>query len=128
MRLKFLTCTVAAVLAVPLVALAGAPGKKVAQSTARGDYAVASLGKNVSRPIALYARVVARPKQRVDGAYTVVCSKGFGAGSKSDSFRGRTPYVRRMRMPYARPRSCSVGMSAQLRRSGFLKLQLYAKK
>src|SRR4051812_22092623 len=102
------------------------PGHKVGQGTAHGDFAVAVASANVNHPHALYVRVKSRPHQRASGAYTVVCSRGFGAGSKSANFHGRTTFYRRMRMPYHRPSSCSVSADAQLSHGGFIKVQIYA--
>ena len=110
------------------LAIAGtAPGRKIGQGTGRGDYAVASAGATARHPRALYLRVVSRPKQRVNSSYSLTCGKRYGAGSKSGNFSGYGIYVRRMRMNYARPDVCYIGATAQLRRSGFLKLQIYKK-
>jgi len=63
-------------------------------------------------------RVLARPNQRVDANWVVICSKGFGAGSKSGKFAYRTPITQRLRMPMVRPDDCTVSGGAQLQRSG----------
>jgi hypothetical protein len=63
-------------------------------------------------------RVLARPNQGVEAEWTMVCSMGFGAGSKSGRFAGGTPVTRRLRMPMRSPSECTVSGSAQLRRSG----------
>jgi hypothetical protein len=107
-------------------AFAGVPGKKFAQETANGDYAVAAAAGNVDRPKAIYLRVKSRPHQKVTGSWLVICSRGYGAGSKDGDFQGQTPLVRRLKMPYKRPSSCTVSASAQLSDGGFLKVQLYA--
>ena len=115
-------CTLVAAAA----ALGGAPGKKFAQEVANGEYAIAVAAGNVDRPHAIYLRVQSRPHQRASGAWTMTCSKGFGAGSKSGQLRGVTPFVRKLRMPYKRPSSCTASASAQLSSGGFVKVQLYA--
>jgi hypothetical protein len=56
-----------------------------------------------------------------------VCAKGFGAGSKSGSFRGRGSRKKKLRLPMKRPDSCSVGASAQLSRGGKITIKLIAK-
>jgi len=107
-------------------AIAGVHGSKIAQETARGDYAIAVAAGEVGHPTAIYLRVKSRPHQKVSGAWTVVCSKGYGAGSKSGDFSGTTTLVRKLRMPYKHPSSCTASASAQLQDGGFIKVQLYA--
>jgi hypothetical protein len=116
---------------VPLVAtaaLGGVRGKKIAQETANGEYAIAAAAGDADQPRALFLRVKSRPKQTVSGSWLIVCSRGSGAGSKSGDFEGKTTLVRKLRMPYKKPSSCTVSASAQLDEGGFLKVQLYAKR
>lgn len=115
-----------AVLLLAAVAFGAVPGKKFAQETANGEYAVAVAAGNTDDPSAIYLQVKSRPTQKVSGAWTVVCSKGYGAGSKSGNFKGTTTMVRKLKMSYANPSSCTASASAQLSNGGFLKVQLYA--
>lgn len=108
------------------VALAGVPGEKFAQETASGEYAIANAAGNVDHPKAIYVRVKSRPHQRASGAWSVVCAKGFGAGSKSGQISGTTPFVRKLRLNYRNPTSCTASANAQLAEGGFVKVQLYA--
>ena len=96
----------------------------VGRASAAGDYAIAIASANVRRPVAVAVRVLSRPRQRVSGNWTIVCSKGFGAGSKSGRFSGRTPLTRLMRLPMRRPSDCTAAASAQLDRSGSLKVRI----
>jgi hypothetical protein len=59
-------------------------------------------------------RVSLTPNQRVAVNWFVVCSKGFGSGSKSGSFKARTSVRRKVRMPTHNPHDCAVSASAQL--------------
>jgi len=108
------------------VAVAGVHGSKIDQETANGDYAVAVAAGNADNPTAIYLRVKSHPHQSASGSWTVVCSKGYGAGSKSGDFSGKTTLVRKLRMPYRHPSSCTASASAQLEDGGFIKVQLYA--
>jgi hypothetical protein len=90
----------------------------IGRKSASGDFAIALASGRATRPTALYMRILARPNQGVSAHWTVVCSKGLGAGSKSGSFSAPTPVTRRLRMPMSRPSRCFVSGSAQLRRSG----------
>ena|SRR5215218_491749 len=114
------------VVGIAAVALAGPPGKKFAQETASGDYAVAVAAGSTDGPKAIYVRVTSQPAQSVSGAWTVVCSKGSGAGSKSGEIHGDTPLTRPLRLPTANPDSCTASASAQLSNGGFVKVQVSA--
>ena len=108
------------------MAAGGVPGKKFGQETASGEYAIAVASGSVNRPRAIYVRVKSRPNQKATGAWNIVCSKGFGAGSRRGQLRGRTPFVRKLTMSYRHPSSCTASASAQLSSGGFVKVQLYA--
>lgn len=108
------------------LSLAGVKGEKFAQETASGEYAIATAAGNIDQPTKIYVRVKSRPHQQFSGAWTVVCAKGFGAGSKSGQLEGRTPLVRTLRMSYRHPSSCTTSANAQLSDGGFVKVQLYA--
>lgn len=126
-RYRVIAVAVLLILAAAVPAIAGQPGRQFAKETARGEYAIANAAGNVNRPTAIYVRVVSRPRQKASGAWAVTCAKGFGAGSKNGRLRGKTPFVRRLRMPYARPSSCVASANAQLSNGGFVKVQLLAR-
>jgi hypothetical protein len=107
-------------------AFAGVAGKKFAQETANGEYAIAVAAGNVDHPKAIYLRVKSRPHQKVQGSWTVICSRGYGAGSKSGDFEGQTTLDRKLKMSYRNPSSCTASAAAQLSDGGFIKVQLYA--
>jgi hypothetical protein len=92
--------------------------RTIGKASASGDYAIALASGQAKRPAAIYARITSRPPQSVSGHWTMVCGKGFGAGSKSGSFKGRSPVQRRLRMPMSRPDNCTVSASGSLDRSG----------
>lgn len=118
--LVFALCAAAA------LAVAGVPGSKFAQETASGEYAIATAAGNVNHPDNIWVQVKSRPHQRASGAWLVTCTRGYGAGSKQGQLHGRTPFVRKLKMPYANPSSCTASANAQLSDSGFVKVQLYA--
>jgi hypothetical protein len=87
---------------------------RVDRAVARGDYAIAVAGGDVDRPRRIWVRVKADPNQRVDVSWTVVCSRGYGAGSRDGDFSAVTPFTRRLAMPYRRPDGCTVSAAASL--------------
>jgi hypothetical protein len=105
-------------IAVETVGASEAALRVIGRKSASGDFAIALASGRANRPTALYLRVLGRPNQGVSANWTMVCSKGLGAGSKSGRFSVTTPVTRRLRMPMTRPSSCIVSGGAQLRRSG----------
>lgn len=101
--------------------------KRVGTCTAKGDYATCVASGNVNKPTAIYAHVLASPNQHVSGSWSMVCSKGSGAGSKSGSISGTTPVRHQLTMPYVDPSSCSVAADAQLSRSGSITVYITAR-
>lgn len=87
---------------------------------ARGDYAIAVASGSVRNPRKVFVIIRSKPWQGVSAAWSMTCSKGSGAGSKSGNFGGRTPIKHKLRRPYARPDYCSVAVSAQLKDSGYV--------
>jgi hypothetical protein len=123
---RSLTATLVIVAVVAPLALA-ASSKVIARETASGDYAIAIAAGSATRPHVVEVKITASPNQRVSGAYTIVCSKGFGAGSKSGQFAGRTPMVRKMRFPMRNPDDCTASASGQLDGSGRIVVTLIAR-
>lgn len=104
---------------------AGSALKRIGRASASGDFAVALASGRATKPKGIVVTVAARPNQRVRGNWTMVCSKGFGAGSKSGNFSGTTPLTRAARMPMVRPDNCTVSATAQLVRSGRVVVSLF---
>jgi hypothetical protein len=127
-RLSFI-CIAALVLGLVSVADAGSRyGKRIGVETASGDYATAVASGTARRPGAIYVVVKSSPRQGIsDGAWSVTCSRGLGAGSRSGEFGGSTPRAVRIRLPMRRPTTCYVGASAQLDEGGDLRVSIYGK-
>jgi hypothetical protein len=106
------------------------PGSKFGKTgKASGEFAIAQASGSVNNPSKVFAKVTSKPSQRVSGAFSIVCSKGFGAGSKNGSINGVTPLARRIPFPMRRPNSCSVAANAQLQDGGgTVIVKLYAKR
>jgi hypothetical protein len=103
---------------------AGAVARTIDTGGARGDYAVASASGTITHPRVIKVIVRASPRQRVLVSWSMVCSKGGGAGSKDGQFRARTRVRRTLRMPYRDPRDCSAAANAQLDQGGRLRIKL----
>lgn len=110
----------------PASASPAAHTRQLGSCRARGDFAICDASGSVNHPLSLVVHVSASPNQHISGAWDVVCGKGTGAGSKSGSFSGRTPFKRTLKMPYRRPDSCTVSADAQLGRGGWVHVWLIA--
>jgi hypothetical protein len=106
---------------------AAADIRSIGRCRARGDFAICVASGSVDNPSRLWVKVRSTPNQSVDGSWTVVCSRGFGAGSRDGNFSGVTPLKRRIRMPYTNPDDCTLSGSAQLSDSGRLVVILLAR-
>jgi hypothetical protein len=98
--------------------------KRIDTKTASGDFATTIASGTVEHPRSIRVRVTASPTQRVTGNWTLVCSKGVGAGSKQGQFSGRTPLTRRMKLPMAGPDSCTVAAGGSLDRGGRIRVTI----
>lgn len=135
LKLALVMATVAALSVTPALASAStaAPARwhNIGSCTARGDFAICVTSGSINRPVQIQAYVIARPGQSVTGSWDVVCSKGFGAGSRSGNLSGRAsalhPLVKTLRMPYLRPDSCDVAADAQLSGGSFIRVGLKAR-
>jgi hypothetical protein len=140
MRIRYSLVTAAVASLIPIMAptvasaSTAAPARwhQIGTCTARGDFAICVASGNVNHPLQIQAYVIARPGQRVSGAWDMVCSKGSGAGSKSGNIGGRAsaahPLVKTLPMPYRRPDSCTVSADAQLQAGGnFIRVGLKAR-
>ena len=114
------------VAAVSFAAAATALAKKIGSATASGDYAIATASGDAKHPHKIKVKVTSSPRQRVDVSWLVVCSKGYGAGSKSGQFHHKTNVTRRLKMPMKHPDDCTIAATAQLDQGGHLKVTLYA--
>jgi hypothetical protein len=95
--------------------------------SARGDFAICVASGNINHPNEIFVHIQASPNQSISGSWSMVCSKGSGAGSKSGKITGTTPRRKGpLNMPYAHPDSCSVAADAQLSGSGSLVIYLTA--
>jgi hypothetical protein len=129
MRKVVLALAVVALLACAGLAAAagGTKPRVIGSASASGAYAIALANGSTEDPRALFVRVRSRPRQHVDGAWTVVCHKKSAERSRSGDIHGRTPLRRRLRLPSGHPSDCAVSATAQLARSGRITVELLAR-
>ena len=111
----------------------------VATGSAAGDYATTVTAGTVNRPRSVVVVVYTSSAQSVAVSWTMVCTRGLGAGSKSGQFTISThrdgsggplhqPGAWSMRNLAAPPMngsdSCTVSADGQLSGSGSLRLEL----
>lgn len=107
----------------------------IGKGTAAGDYATTVATGSLSAPSSASIVVYTSTPQLVDIAWTTVCARGFGAGSKSgqrpihtfadagplDNIHGAWTIVG-VKFAMARSDSCTISASVQLSASGTLRV------
>lgn len=99
--------------------------KRIGSKTSSGDFAIAIASGTANRPRGIYVAVFAKPSQTVSVNWTVVCSKGTGAGSKSGDYKTTRSTKRKLRLPMSNPDSCSVSAGGNLASGGRITVRLY---
>jgi hypothetical protein len=128
MRTKWIALTLVLTFFVTLTATeATADIRRIGQCRSSGDFAICVASGSVDDPARLWVKVIARPSQRVNGSWSVVCSRGTGAGSRSGDYAGVTPLKKPVRMNFADPDQCSLSSAAQLSDGGFVRVVLLAR-
>jgi hypothetical protein len=134
LRAAVLAAALAAVAAPAIPAAASPAPARVDNQTVRigscrssGDFATCVASGSVNNPLYIRVHVKASPDQHVSGDWSMVCSKGSGAGSTQGTVSGTTPRAKRLRMPFANPDSCSVAADAQLSGGGSIHVYLTAR-
>ncbi len=93
--------------------------RTIAQQRSRGKFATANASGIIDRPKEIWLRVSAAPKQKVSGQWNVSCGAG---ATDSDTFTVTPPNLMKLRIPRKKADSCIAGASAQLEKTGRLKL------
>ena len=96
----------------------------MSKATAGGAGAVASASGSASHPDQIVVSIVATPSQRIVGGWSIACSNGFQAGSKSGQIAAATPLIRTFTFGTTRPDRCTAHATAQLSRDGQLTVQI----
>lgn len=128
MRIRILGLVAAGVSAVATCAFCASAVASSAASTvtrnmgscsSRGDFAICEpKAHTLDEPVSIRAGVWASPRQGITGNWTIVCSRGTSAASKSGSFKGRTTLHVYLKFPFAHPDSCTEAVVAGLNGSG----------
>jgi hypothetical protein len=97
----------------------------IGRGHASGDYAIATASGSVTNPGTIKVTVTAKPNQKVDVNWTMVCSEpGGGVGSKDGAFKARTPFTRSLKKPASRVTDCTVSALGSLSKGGKITVKL----
>ena len=124
MASRRVTATVLAGLAAAAAAAGARSGDAVTTATASGSGGVATVTAGASRPRVLTVSVLATPSQRITLVWSVHCSNGFDAGSKTGKHTAVTPLTHRFTFPTSSPATCTAHASAQLSHDGRLTVKI----
>jgi hypothetical protein len=81
----------------------------------------------VRRPALVRIRLAATPAQPVQVTWSLRCTKGKRAATRSGQFRATAPHERRVLFPLAKPDHCTATATAQLEQQGSLTVSLLAR-
>lgn len=118
-----LLATLAVVLALPATALAD---HIIGTKAADGDFASASAEGYARKPQDLYVRLATSPSQPANAHWTVICVRHHVRRTRSGAFSGKGTFRHRVSMPFTRPDACTLSASAELERTGKLRVILLA--
>jgi hypothetical protein len=99
----------------------------VSWKSASGDLALTATTGDAKFPAAIDIRVLASPDQSASINWTVICTKDFGAGSKSGKLTAKTPVTKQLELPMPSPDDCILTGFAQLSRSGEVTIEFLAR-
>lgn len=111
-----------------LVAITGATAAQASTwhgagtCTAQGQYATCVASGNAYRPSGIAIYVDTGVHQSITVYWTVVCTKGTGAGSRSGHFTFYTPRTHYISHPYYHPAGCTVAADAQISKGNYLRI------
>lgn len=108
-------------------AFAAQADKVIGRSHASGDFAITLASGRATSPHAILVKAVARPVQAVSVNWTLVCSKGTGAGSKSGGVTVKSGRLVATRFPMTAPDDCTVSAAGQLKSSGTITVTLLSR-
>jgi hypothetical protein len=103
------------------------PERVIARKTTTGDFADATATGSVRRPALVRIRLAATPAQPVQVTWSLRCTKGKRAATRSGQFRATAPHERRVLFPLAKPDRCTATATAQLEQQGSLTVSLLAR-
>jgi hypothetical protein len=103
--------------------------RTIGSCRSHGDFATCVTGNpgSVNHPTSIHVHVSATPGAHVSGAWSMTCSKGLGAASKSGKFSGHTTLTRKLHFPMSHPDNCIVSADAQRDGSGGIHVWLTAR-
>ncbi|MGH3123290.1 MAG: hypothetical protein ACRDND_20050, partial [Streptosporangiaceae bacterium] len=103
--------------------------RNMGSCNSRGDFALCEpKGATLDKPVSIKVGVWAGPRQGITGNWTIVCSRGTSAGSKSGTFKGRTTVHVFIKFPFAHPDSCTEAVLAELNGSGRIHIWVTGKR
>jgi hypothetical protein len=96
----------------------------IGSARASGDFAAASASGTANHPHLLAVRITSSRGGSVSGFAAVSCSKGFGIGSKSLTYTGRSPLLKLLSIPMKNSDTCEVVASGSSTAGGTLVVQI----
>jgi hypothetical protein len=98
--------------------------KVIGSSTAKGSFPATLAHATVDKPAAIKLKVTPTPAQETAMSWNLACRKGTSAGNRHGRYRLTTPSTKTLKLPMAHSDSCVVSASAQMSKSGTIKVEI----
>jgi hypothetical protein len=98
--------------------------KVIGSSTAKGSFPATLAHATVDKPGAIQLTVTPTPAQKTAMSWNVACRRGTSAGNKHGRYNVTAASTKTLKLPLAHSDSCVVSASAQMSKSGTIKVEI----
>jgi hypothetical protein len=98
--------------------------KVMGSSSAKGDFPATLAHATIDKPMAIKLKVTPTPAYKTRMSWNVACHKGRSAGNTQGRYSLTTPSTRTLKAPIKNSDACEVSASAQMLKSGTIKVEI----
>jgi hypothetical protein len=98
--------------------------KVMGSSSAKGAFPATLAHATIDKPVAIRLKVTPDPAHPTRVSWNVACRKGRSAGNTQGRYSLSTPSTRTLRAPMKSSDTCEVSASAQMLKSGTIKVEI----
>jgi hypothetical protein len=98
--------------------------KVIGSSTAKGSFPATLAHATVDNPAAIKLKVTPTPAQKTAMSWNLACRRGTSAGNTHGRYNLTAASTRTLKLPMTHSDSCVVSASAQMSKSGTIKVEI----
>jgi hypothetical protein len=98
--------------------------KVIGSSTAKGSFPATLAHATVDKPGAIQLKVTPTPAQKTAMSWNLACRRGTSAGNRHGRYNLTASSTKTLKLPLAHSDSCVVSASAQMTKSGTIKVEI----